>query len=989
MGRRAFTLNGIGPTLLGSACLVSLPGVVQAQGEANQSASAVEEVTVTGYRRSLEDSATAKRESTNFTDSVFAEDIGKFPDLNIAESLNRIPGIQLTREITGEGLNIAIRGLGTNFTKVVLNGSQIAVASTGRTDSTNQNRELDLDLFPTELFNRLDVNKSPRASMIEGGVAGVVNMRSARPFDSPGTHFNYQLQGGYGEESGKYSPRGAVSASWTNDTFGVLLGGAAVRNKAETTGYETIGWTNPTITHGMCGTPPAPGSTQTLASVSPQCNSTGGNGWSQPGVTAVDGLGRVPRNVGNGLAEGTVIDRAFLEGQNPGVTLEQIGNALIPRLSRPSYSAGNRDRIAVLTSIEYRPSDRLSFYLDAFYAKADREFDRLDMNLVGRNGGIIPQNLVLDENNVVTSGRFVNSQFFLEARPYDEEVDFTNLNPGMHFTVNDWLGVDLQANKTRSKFFREAPSILVVTPLNQAITVDYTNEGGNFPDVQANVDLNDPNLGWSWGAGSRVNIQNERRDVYNEGARLDFKLGSDDLNVSVGAAYDEVERNIRALDASREWQQVVCGGGGPFIPAPAPAPGCNGQAGSVVTSGALASYLQPGPAGFVTVDFDRFFADTNYHALSESAPLAIGAATSARTGDVIEETFGYYAELNGSREIFGRMLRMNAGARHIRTDQTIAGPTNTALGAGPFVEDLKTYSKWLPSFNAAYNVTENIVARVAASRTLTRPDPSAMIPAVQFGDVGATNANVGNPELVSFISDNVDLGAEWYTGAEGFIGLSLFRKEIEGFTVNQTTTVPFPALGIPFESLTAQQQQALRDRGGGNPLVAPVNLQQQVNADGMLTIKGYEVIWVQPLGQWAQALEGFGYNLNYTRIQQEGEGAAPAQAIGVSPHAYNATLYFEKFDASVRLSYVWNDDQIASQFNEQGIPAAQRFTDAFGQWDLSASYEFTSLPTSPQVTLNVINITGETQRSTFQFPNATFTYYDPGYQILLGIRGKF
>jgi TonB-dependent receptor len=824
--------------------------------------------------------------------------------------------------------------------------------------------------------------------MVEGGVAGVVNMRSARPFDNPGTHFSYQLQGGYGEESSKYSPRGAATVSWTNDTFGILGGAAAVRNKAQTTGYETIGWTNPTITHGMCGTTPT--GTQNLSAVSPQCNSTGGNGWGQPGVSTAagtTGLGVVPTGVGNGLVAGTVINRAFLESRNPGLSLEQIGNALIPRLSRPSYSAGNRDRISGLVSMEYRPSDSLQFYLDTFYAKANREFDRLDMNLVGRNGNIIPLNMQLDSNNVVTSGTFANAQYFLEARPYDEEVDFTNINPGMRYEVNEWFAIDAQANKTRSKFFREAPSILVNTPLGQGITVNYTNQGGNFPDVETSVDLNSPNLGWTWGPGSRVNIQNERRDTTNEGGRLDLHFGRENLNVTVGGSFDDIERQILALDNSRPWQQIVCGGGGAYVPPPAAAPPCNGQAGSVVTSALLSSYLKPGPAGFITVDFDRLFADTNYQALSDSAPVAVGAATSARTGGVEEKTLGYYVELNGSHEVFGRTLRLNAGTRHVETDQTISGPTNTALGPGPFAFDKKTYSKWLPSFNVAYNITESIVGRVAASRTLTRPDPSAMIPAVQFGDVGAVNANVGNPELAPFISDNIDLGAEWYTGREGFIGLTAFRKKVDGFTVNSTTSVPFTSLGIPFEILTPAQQTALNSRGGPN--VATVNLQQQVNADGNLTIKGYEVTWVQPLGQWVDALDGLGYNLNYTRIQQKGEGAAPAQAVGVSPHAYNATVYYEKHDATVRLSYTWNDDQISSQFNEQGIPLAQRFTDAYGQLDLSASYELRSLPTSPQITLNVINLTGETQRSTFQFDNATFTYYNPGYQILLGIRGKF
>ena len=150
-----------------------------------------EVIVVTGYRASLESSANAKRDSVGFTDTVFAEDIGKFPDTNIAESLNRIPGVTITREISGDGLNVAIRGLGTNFTRVLLNDAPIAIASTGRTDSQNTNREVDLDLFPTELFTQLTVSKSPTARMIEGGAAGIVNMRSARPFDNEGFHINY------------------------------------------------------------------------------------------------------------------------------------------------------------------------------------------------------------------------------------------------------------------------------------------------------------------------------------------------------------------------------------------------------------------------------------------------------------------------------------------------------------------------------------------------------------------------------------------------------------------------------------------------------------------------------------------------------------------------------------------------------------------------------------------------------------------------------
>src|SRR5262249_51717056 len=158
--------------LLGVVAIAGLAGMAATPALAQQApapaASSDETIVVTGFRQSLESSTNAKRNSVNFSDSIFAEDIGKFPDLNIAESVSRIPGVQVQRDTNGEGTTISIRGLGTNFTKIMLNGAQIAVASSGATDAQNQNREVDLSLFPTELFARLDVQKTPEASMLEG-----------------------------------------------------------------------------------------------------------------------------------------------------------------------------------------------------------------------------------------------------------------------------------------------------------------------------------------------------------------------------------------------------------------------------------------------------------------------------------------------------------------------------------------------------------------------------------------------------------------------------------------------------------------------------------------------------------------------------------------------------------------------------------------------------------------------------------------------------
>ena len=266
----------------------------------------LDRVSVTGYRRSIQFSTDAKRESVTFSDTVFAEDIGKFPDMNIAESLNRIPGVQLARDVNGEGLNIAIRGLGSSFTKNTLNGSSIATASIGM-NAQNQNREVDLNLFPTEFFTQLTVNKTPTASMLEGGVSGVVDMRSARPFDRPGSHLTYQLQGDWNSTSEKASPRGSVIGSWTNEqeTFGALVGVSSVRGKMGVEGYESVGWTNPGLTYTQCGLTPPTGTAPTIQPAA--CNVNGGGNWRIPDT--------VPDNastIAAGLTPGALIDRDLL-----------------------------------------------------------------------------------------------------------------------------------------------------------------------------------------------------------------------------------------------------------------------------------------------------------------------------------------------------------------------------------------------------------------------------------------------------------------------------------------------------------------------------------------------------------------------------------------------------------------------------------------------------------------------------------------------------
>ncbi|WP_448661983.1 TonB-dependent receptor [Sphingomonas sp. CJ20] len=996
-------------------------------------------IVVTGYRASLQSQTNAKRDSIGFTDTIFAEDIGKFPDTNIAESVNRIPGVTISREVTGEGSNVAIRGLGTNFTRVLLNGAPVAIASV-RFDAQSTNREVDLDLIPTELFTQLTVSKSPTASQLEGGAAGTVNLRSARPFDNPKPYISYGLQGSKVSGAEKWGYRGYALASATFGDFGILVGGAAVKNRFRVDGFETIGWTNPNLT-----------ATQ---STSATRNATGGGNWTIPGT--------VPVNAGNGLTTGATIDQAFLLANNPGATIEQIDNGLLPRLGRPRTEIGERTRYNGLVSLEWRPSDALHFYLDGMYAKRDTDFTRSAMNWAVRNGATIPLNTTYDKSDcsagcTVTGGTYANSQFFLEYRPYRDRQDYWGVNPGMEFTINDWIKGDFQANYTKSNFRRESPTVLVITPPSSGVTTTYTNNGG-IPDIKANIDLNDPkNFGWA--GGGRVNLNGEERKTETKGVRGSLLFGdAQRFNIRVGAAYDDTQRRILAFDNTNPWQAAICGNNPSVVlPGPNRQPVCDGAnqpgtvapagyptyagygtgysagmppltyAGSIVPTAAVPSYLVKGSNGFVTVDWNKFKAATNYDALLAGA-TEVGSGSSGANGGLIrEKVTGTFVEANNVFDIGDTdTLRVNAGVRYVRTEQIVGGRTTvpnplnvraggvTCPGTSPtfaldgscypaivnFTENTRKYSNFLPSASVAYSFGNKAVARGSISRTMTRPDPNQLLPGASFTSPSADLGSLGNNALNPYISSNIDLGFEYYTGGEGVIAFAAFRKSITGFTVNGLRTVPFSALepyGITYATLTQQQQLALMSRAtaGQTAEQVPIQIQQQVNADGKLKVNGLEFQVTQPLDFLTSAIgvRGFGVQGNLTLIDQRGEGqGAPAIALGVAPTTYTLTGYYEGNGLSARLTYTYNEGSQNSGLNQNSIPSAAFFGRDYAQLDFSGNIDLGKILGNkylPTLVVNVINITKEAQSSYFQFENATFNEYNPGRSVLVGIRGRF
>jgi TonB-dependent receptor len=979
----------------------------------NADAENIDEVVVTGFRASLQNSVAAKRDNISVSDSIFAEDIGKFPDLNLAESLQRIPGVQIARDLTGEGTSVAVRGLGKDFTQITLNGAPVETASDSNIDNVSQGRGLDLVLFPTELFSQLTVTKTPTAKQIEGAVAANIDLRIARPFDNKGFHLSYTAKANYQESAEEWSPRlGAyVSNTWDSSAgeFGVLAGAAYSNRKYRSDGFNTIGFT--TLNPGGTRCPTSEAGCNTFN------QATGGYGTTTQAwpltVPAGYSFGANGANAGDPL---TVCGPGDTPGGTSGVSCHDLSYSIWPRLARPDMLVGERETSSAILALQFAPSDTLSFHLDTLYSEADHAYERNDLNLAVRSTNTnIPVNVEIGENNVVTRATLANPQWLNENRPYQEDTDFLNTNLGMRWDVTEKFSMDASLNYNHSNFFRSTNTYLFFSRLNTGITVDIEALGDGVIKTTPSRDLNDTSL-WTWNA---LRIQPVQREIWQKGGRFSgeyefveqFKLG-------FGYSRDKFHREIT------NWETTSCAtdGGNQGSAAGRECAAALSAAGiqhakAAVPDAVLGNFLVPWTHGelYQTSDFDvglnNGWALPSYRDLDPvvnidyfERDLAVGLAGGINVANytprVIDEvTDGVFLEANGQFEVLGN-LRYNAGVRYIKTDEFVSGYVNTndtTRDPRELREFSKDYEEYLPSFNVASDLGHGLVLRVAASRTMTRPQPGEMAPNESLSTTG-DQLTRGNPELDPYFADNYDLGLEWYFGDSGLgvIAVSAWRKEIEGWTQNVTVNTPFRDLGIDFLTLPVAAQNGLQTAVNsqcscvGNPQDALVRVVRRENTDELITLDGFEVTYVQPLDQ---LLQGAGFSLNYTHIDQKSEGGLagqPSSAVaGLSPYTYNVTAFYENFGFSGRLVYSVRDTFVdflgLNENNIQGDNYAQQRK----YLDASFSYKL-PMDTDISISLELQNLLNEQLLTYFRndplTPRASFA---PGRQVLLGISGSF
>jgi TonB-dependent receptor len=446
----------------------------------------LEEVMVTGFRASLREAVTLKRDAVNSRDSIVAEDIGKMPDLNLAEAIQRIPGVTITRE-GGEGRQVTLRGLGPEFTRVTLNGMEVP-ASTGGLDSfggVNRGRSFDFNVFSAELFNRIDVNKSPVASIEEGGIAGTVELYTARPLDNPGFHASVFGQLGYNDLSEKTDPKVTAFLSTTNqaETLGFLMTVAYTERTVHQDGFGTVRWAVP--------------------------------------------------------------DRPF-GGNNTDLSDEQLNSLWYPRLPRQDSFHHEQDRLGVSGALQFRPSDSLEFGLNWVHSEFNATTDSYNSFAEFRRSGpwgypaITPNSVTLDPNgDYVVAGNFDGVGLRTESRQNADKTEFDQLTADMEWTLSDNMTLTGLVGRAQSEFFDDYFRVNIETPEpGTNFSYDFTGDP-NVAAINYDIDVSDPN---NFFIMTNDTIRQYGVDRTNDTARLDLTWDlSDQHSFSFGAIYNDRE----------------------------------------------------------------------------------------------------------------------------------------------------------------------------------------------------------------------------------------------------------------------------------------------------------------------------------------------------------------------------------------------------------------------------------------------------------------
>jgi TonB-dependent receptor len=1039
--------------LLGGASTVAVaafaaPGFAQDVAGGDESNAIV----VTGIRASLERSMDIKRNADGVVDAITSEDIGKFPDTNLAEAMQRITGVSINR-VNGEGSQITARGFGSEFNLVTLNGRAMPTATIttigggdGADFATGTTRQFDFSNIAAEGISGLEVYKTGRADLPTGGIGATVNVKTFKPLDAQdGFHATLGAKAVYDTtvvtgDTVTPEASGLLSFKDSNSKFGVSLFGSYQKRDSASAGATSNAW----------------------------------NVQSASSFLSSSALLATPHTVNNAPTD-----------PNQLVTF--------PNDSRYIFAEDSRERTNGNLTVQFQPIPELRLTADAFYAKNDRVTQRSEQtNWFNR-----PFNVVTFSDDPVATALFLHEtiggvkdmDWEQELRSSEDTLSSLGFNADwVHdkfsavfdaHSSRAWSGPN-SSNGTTSTLVSIAAPVVAAHSLDvssgfpvQRVTINDALKGPGMPGVPAGFGTNPNGVLDIGDVGSQVARTNAARTT-NLINQVQAKFGyefAEGAKLSFGADYRDstfASNDVQTSQTLGDWGVGFPGDVQKYAP-------------GIIQQFCMACQFHQYTPGDAQIAF-RGNAIALYNALVPVYDNPSSAVFNAKNpiavtpsfNEVGEKVLALYGQVNWKGDFAGMPANLLMGVRYENTDVTsmsdIAPPSAIKWQAdndfisvpGPnlSLSSKASYDNLLPSADFSLEFLPNVIGRLSFSDTIARPNynflfggPGAEI--IPFNNpvnrptalAGMAVATSGDPGLKPLESENFDLSFEWYFAKSSYVSIGFFDKRVKNFIGTGVDTRTLYGLrdpssgaagtrsGAALAMLDANNMEhsdvnlftatALIDQFGSataqttlaSHLLPPVPGQKNQLAQAFIdqTLTAYDVLpnSSDPLFQFqvthpinnhegdVDGVElafqhffgdtGFGIQANYTYVDGDVKANVTADPnvdqfalLGLSDTA-NATLIYEKYGVSARLSYNWRDQFLAA-VNTNGGNRNPLFVDPFGELDMNVSYDITP---SFQVSFEGINLTSESLRTHARSQDAFVQVQELGPRYLFGARYKF
>jgi len=931
------------------------------QGDTPQS----DDIIVTGLRGSLQRNLDLKRTSSGVVDVISAEDIGKFPDSNVAAALQRLPGVSIQRSGSrGEPTGITVRGFGGDFNTTLYDGRRISTATGGR--------QIDFSTVGVDFIGQLSVLKTPDVSLSSSSIGATVDIQFPKPFDHPGFRLAATGSGSIQERAGRIVPTAGLLISDTTDdeTFGVLADVIYTRRDTDTNRVYVSGW---------------PG-----GNFAP-CQLTG--------------------NAGAGACSPTS-DTASAGYANPNNRQNLPG--WFPQQYGAEQQRVKDERVDARVAFQYHPTDDLMVTLDNNFSRQEIVQNNYAFGVWFNQGDL--RNVTLDGNGTAVDFTQAGTPTdFTSAR--NTEILQTN-QTGLNVKYDATENLTLEADGSYAKSWRNPGNVIgsqngdigYGTALGN--TLQFTVDGNSssaFPTI-SNFGPAGNTAAWADTSliGTHVAVNQTQR---NTDELMQFRGNAtwkqDDLTIKAGGQFYQDTFNFRNTSTfTNNFWQAYAGYGAPSAGtsgiAPLPA---NLYQGSVSLNNFIPGFdgsLPPSVFVFSPIAYQNYLTSLGNPQAQNVPGFNYGNVTgftgtfdeAVDPGSILrvrERTWSLYFSVNFKTEIGSLPFTFNAGVRNENTNLVSTGqgrlPTSLVTSTAdrtllsiPTYTDVQgvtsnsSYSYLLPSMDAKLELADNLILRFDASRTLTRPSLALLNPVLNVGNgqrIGALSASGGNPNLKPYLADNFDIGAEWYYQRNSYLSVGFFLKNVSNFVVG---------------GVTRQAINGLVDPTTGT--LASFAVTQQVNGPDA-TVRGVELAWQQVFGS-----SGFGFQANATfvntnRPYDETNISQTGFAVTGLANSANFVGFYDKGGFQFRTALNWRDKyllQFGQLQNTGSFGAEPTFVNQSFQIDLTTSYDINK---HFSVFGEALNINNNQQSTHGRFANQLLDVFDYGRRYTAGIRYRF